>query len=59
MTEWRPAGQAKALEGNVQAVEAGTGILGSLQGLCPVLQGLGQEGQGPDGAELGKGCREY
>jgi len=58
MAELRPAGQTEGQVGTAQAVEAGTGILGRAQGRCQVVQGLGQEGQGAAGAELGKGCKE-
>jgi len=56
MAKLRPAGQTKRQEGTAQAVEAGTGILGRVHGCCLVVQGWGQESQGMDGAELGKGC---
>jgi len=37
MAELRPAGQTKEQEGSTQAVRAGTGILGGVQGRCPVV----------------------
>ena len=58
MVELRPTGQTKGQEGNAQAMEAGTGILGIVQGCCLVLQGRGQGSQGTDGAGLGKRCKE-
>jgi len=39
MAESRPAGQTKGQEGNAQAVEAGTGILGKIKGRCLIVQG--------------------
>lgn len=57
MDESRPAGQTKWQEGTTQAVAAGTGIAGRVQGLCLVCRD-GQEGQCVTGAELGKGCKE-
>jgi len=58
MAESRPAGQTKGQDGNAWAVEVETGILGTVQGCCPVVQGWDQESQGRDGAEHGKGCKE-
>lgn len=37
MEDLRPAAQAEEQEGNPQAVELGTGILGRIQGCCPVV----------------------
>jgi len=37
MAELRPVGQTKGQKGHAQAVEAGTGILGKVQGCCPVV----------------------
>ena len=56
MAELGPAGQNK--EENAQAVEAGSGKLGGVQGCCWAVQGWSQEGQGPTGIGLGKGCKE-
>lgn len=58
MDEVRPAGQTKGQVGNAQAVEAGTNILGTLQGCCLVVQQQGQGGQQAAGAGLGKGHKE-
>jgi len=43
MAEWRPVGQTKEQEGTVQAVEAGTGILGRVRTLSGCV-GMGSEG---------------
>ena len=56
MAESRLADQTKGQEGNAQAVEAGTGILGRVYGCFLAVQGWGQEGQGAAAAELGKEC---
>jgi len=37
MAESRPAGQTKGQEGTAQALEAGTGMLGRVQGCCSVV----------------------
>ena len=37
MAELRPAGQTTGQEGTAQAVEAGTGIQGRLQGRCSIV----------------------
>jgi len=52
VTELRPAGQTKGQEGNAQAVEAATCILGRVQGCCLVVQGWHQKSQGAAGDEL-------
>jgi len=56
MAESRPAGQTEEQEGNAEAAEAGTGILGRVEGCCLVVQGWGQELHSIAGAELVKGC---
>ena len=56
MAESRPAGQTEGEEGNAQAVEAETGILGRVYGCCLMVQGWGQEDEGTVGAELDKRC---
>lgn len=58
MAELRLASKTNGLEENVQVMEAGTGILGRVQGCSLVLGEWDQKGQGASGAELDTGCKE-
>ena len=58
MGEQGPAGQNEGKEEKLQAVEAGMGGLGRIQGCHLDMQKWDQESQGADGVELGKQCEK-
>lgn len=58
MAKQGPGGTTEGKEGKMQAVEAGMGGLGRIQG-CPLdMQKWDYKRQGTDGFELGMGCEK-